>query len=64
MILNLWCILIVVFIICIISALLSMFGGDGVGLIISLIVGILNFIVYICMLVWMFDADVKAKFGM
>ena len=41
-----------------------MFGGDGVGLIISLIVGILNFIVYICMLVWMFDADVKAKFGM
>ncbi|KUE73115.1 hypothetical protein AUQ37_03795 [Candidatus Methanomethylophilus sp. 1R26] len=59
-----WVVLIVVFIICIISALLSMFGGDGVGLIISLIVGILNFIVYICMLVWMFDADVKAKFGM
>ncbi|MCH3978572.1 MAG: hypothetical protein LKJ94_02420 [Candidatus Methanomethylophilus sp.] len=59
-----WVVLIVVFIICIIAALLSMFGGDGLGLIISLIVGILNFIVYICMLVWMFDSDVKAKFGM
>lgn len=59
-----WIVLVIIFILGIIFSLVGMFGGDGIRLILSLIIGILNLIIYLCVTVWMFDDDVKAKFGM
>lgn len=59
-----WIVLLILFVIGIIGCLLNLISGSGIVMVINLLVGILNLIIYIFMIVFLLDADVKKKFGM
>ncbi len=60
-----WIILLVIFVILLINSFLGLLGnGEGLQLIISIVIAICNVVIYLFMVAFMLDNSVKAKFGM
>lgn len=60
-----WIILLVIFILLLISSFLGILGnGEGIQLVISIVIAVCNVVIYLFMVAFMLDSSVKAKFGM